>query len=122
MVLFDNSADQINGDYFPTRWESQVEVAGVLFTAKSQGNIDNAVGVATMANSVEVLCTPTTDSSKVSASLYNIKLSGQIRFVQVQSHSNLGPQDMLFGSQEQAESQNSTKNIRLRWLSYFIVH
>lgn len=34
LILLDNSAFAINGDYLPTRWESQVDAAGLLIQAK----------------------------------------------------------------------------------------
>lgn len=49
MVVLDNSAFMINGDYPPTRWDGQVDAAGILLASRSQTNPENAVGLATMA-------------------------------------------------------------------------
>jgi 26S proteasome regulatory subunit N10 len=34
LILLDNSAFALNGDYLPTRWESQVDSAGLLIQSK----------------------------------------------------------------------------------------
>ena len=34
LVMMDNSASAINGDYEPTRWEGQVDCATLLIQAK----------------------------------------------------------------------------------------
>lgn len=34
LVMLDNSAFALNGDYLPTRWESQVDSASLLIQAK----------------------------------------------------------------------------------------
>jgi len=34
LIMLDNSAFAINGDYEPTRWESQVDSASLLIQAK----------------------------------------------------------------------------------------
>lgn len=34
LIMLDNSASSLNGDYLPTRWESQVDSAGLLIQAK----------------------------------------------------------------------------------------
>ena len=34
LIMLDNSAFGLNGDYAPTRWESQVDAAGLLIQAK----------------------------------------------------------------------------------------
>jgi 26S proteasome regulatory subunit N10 len=49
MVMLDNSAFSINGDYLPTRWESQVDAASILMQAKIQANGQSSVGLGLMA-------------------------------------------------------------------------
>lgn len=34
LIMLDNSSSAINGDYLPTRWESQVDSASLLIQAK----------------------------------------------------------------------------------------
>lgn len=83
MVVLDNSSYMINGDYPPTRWDAQMDATGILLASRSNINAENAVGLATMAGrSVEVLCTPTADNSRVSACMAEAKVSGEIHFVE----------------------------------------
>lgn len=83
MVVLDNSAYMINGDYPPTRWDAQIDATGILLASRSQGNAEHAVGLATMAGrSVEVLCTPTIDNARVSSCLSEAKINGEIHFVE----------------------------------------
>lgn len=34
LIMLDNSSYALNGDYLPTRWESQVDAASLLIQAK----------------------------------------------------------------------------------------
>lgn len=82
MILTDNSEDGINGDYPPSRWESQIDAVSILLASKYQAMSDNAAGLATMAGkAVDVLCTPTQDGSKVSSTLFGAKVGGHIHLV-----------------------------------------
>lgn len=45
----DNSDWSRNGDYIPTRWESQVDAVGILANAKFNAHAENVVGLMTMA-------------------------------------------------------------------------
>jgi 26S proteasome regulatory subunit N10 len=83
MVVLDNSAFMINGDYEPSRWGAQIDATSVLLASRSNINVENAAGLATMAGpSVDVLCTPTTDNARVSACLSEAKVWGCIHFVE----------------------------------------
>lgn len=87
MILADNSEDAINGDYAPSRWEQQIDAIGLLLNAKFEGG-DNAAGLATMAGkAIDVLCTPSKDGTKVSATLYGVKLQGHINLKNVRMQS-----------------------------------
>lgn len=44
----DNSEFMRNGDYTPTRFEAQVDAVGLLFSAKTQSNPENTVGLMSM--------------------------------------------------------------------------
>jgi len=78
MIIVDNSDWARNGDFFPTRWESQEEAANLVATAKCDGNPENCVGLMLMAGKqTEVLVTPMQESSRVSASFHGVKLHGK---------------------------------------------
>lgn len=80
IIILDNSASSINGDYEPTRWLTQIDAAGLLIQAKLEQHHENAMGIALSAGSqVEVICPPSNDSTKVSALLYGIKQHGLIK-------------------------------------------
>jgi 26S proteasome regulatory subunit N10 len=84
LIMMDNSAFSINGDYEPTRWESQVVCAELLIQAKLQANQQSSVGVGLMGGQqVQILCTLTSDETKASSFLFGIKPSGALHFSQV---------------------------------------
>ena len=84
LILLDNSAFAINGDYEPTRWESQVDSASLLIQAKLEANQQSSVGVALMGgDQVQLLCTLTSDSVKANSYLFGVKCSGSLHFTQV---------------------------------------
>lgn len=77
IVILDNSNYSINGDYYPTRWLSQIDAAGLLIQTKMEQSHDNFMGIALSAgNQVEIICTPCNDVTKVTSYLYGIKQSG----------------------------------------------
>lgn len=47
-LRLDNSEFMRNGDYTPTRFEAQVDAINLIFTAKTQSNPENTVGLMTM--------------------------------------------------------------------------
>ena len=49
MIIMDNSNYAINGDFYPTRWESQKDGASLITNAKYNANPESMVGVALMA-------------------------------------------------------------------------
>jgi 26S proteasome regulatory subunit N10 len=84
LIMMDNSAFGINGDYEPTRWDSQVDLAALLIQAKLEANQQSSVGVGLIGGAqVQVLCTLTSDSGKASSFLYGVKCSGELHFTQV---------------------------------------
>lgn len=84
LILMDNSAFGINGDYEPTRWESEVDCASLLIQAKLEANQQSSVGVGLIGGSqVQILCTLTSDSVKANSFLFGIKCSGELHFTQV---------------------------------------
>lgn len=63
MIVLDNSAWSMNGDYYPTRLGAQIECAGTIIQNKLDSNPENAAGLVAMGGrQVQVLCTPTNDS------------------------------------------------------------
>lgn len=82
--MLDNSASAINGDYEPTRWESQVDAGSLLIQAKLEANQQSSVGVGLMGGQqVQILCTLTSDSMKASSFLFGVKCQGSLHFTQV---------------------------------------
>ena len=84
IIILDNSSSAINGDYQPTRWIAQIEAAVILIPAKMEQSHESAMGLALSGGKqVEVICTPSTDQTKVSSFLYGIKQSGSQKLATV---------------------------------------
>lgn len=49
MICMDNSEWNRNGDFAPSRWDSQVDAATIIAEAKTQQNRESTVGVLSMA-------------------------------------------------------------------------
>ncbi|KAG5980519.1 hypothetical protein E4U55_003934 [Claviceps digitariae] len=74
MVIVDNSESSRNGDYQPTRFDSQVDAVNVLFQSITQGNPESSVGLMSMGGKgPEVLVTLTTDQGKILDGLHRTK-------------------------------------------------
>eukprot|EP00960_Hanusia_phi_P040040 754204-Hanusia_phi.AAC.2 len=85
-----------NGDYLPTRMESQADAVNLICNVKTQQNAESTVGVMTMGGrrypsplcvtptnsceSPEVLVTPTHDLGKILTALHNVKITGSCNF------------------------------------------
>eukprot|EP00640_Fibrocapsa_japonica_P001197 CAMPEP_0113937476 /NCGR_PEP_ID=MMETSP1339-20121228/4096_1 /TAXON_ID=94617 /ORGANISM="Fibrocapsa japonica" /LENGTH=428 /DNA_ID=CAMNT_0000940263 /DNA_START=43 /DNA_END=1329 /DNA_ORIENTATION=+ /assembly_acc=CAM_ASM_000762 len=79
IVCLDNSEWMRNGDYIPTRMESQHDAANLLCGAKIQSNPESTVGVLSMAGRrVELLVSPTDDMGKILASLHEVPIQGRL--------------------------------------------
>lgn len=77
MICVDNSDYARNGDYTPTRFDSQTDACNLVCGAKTQQHVENAVGILTTAGDrIEVMITPSTDLGKILAELPKIKLGG----------------------------------------------
>lgn len=88
MIMLDNSSFAINGDYAPTRLESEIDSASLLIQAKLEASLQSSVGIGLMGGKqVEILCTMTSDSLKANSFLYGIKSHGVLHFTQVTEHS-----------------------------------
>ncbi len=68
-----------NGDFNPTRLQAQSDAVNLLCQVKRQANPENTVGLISMANT-EVLCTLTSDMSKIYNRLHSVQLKGGISF------------------------------------------
>lgn len=75
-IIMDNSEWCRNGDYNPTRWESQQDAANIVCEAKTQQNPENTLGIMSMAGKrVETLLTQTTDIGRMLAVVQSIKIN-----------------------------------------------
>ncbi|KAJ8602870.1 hypothetical protein CTAYLR_010626 [Chrysophaeum taylorii] len=87
MVCLDTSEFMRNGDFIPTRHESQQDAANLVVGAKMQQNAENSVGVLTMASvgrrgGARVLVSPTDDMGKILASLHEASIAGRLNLVE----------------------------------------
>lgn len=79
MIIIDNSEHARNGDYTPTRFESQSDAVNLIFSAKTQANPENSVGLMTMGGKgPEVLVTLTEDFGKILSALHSTKIKGEL--------------------------------------------
>lgn len=82
VLCIDNSDWTRNGDYQPSRWDSQIEAVNLISESKCDKNPENCLGVISMAGKrVETPVTLTTDLSKLLKSFKEIKISGESDFV-----------------------------------------
>eukprot|EP00922_Rhytidocystis_sp_ex-Travisia-forbesii_P038213 GHVS01056923.1.p1 GENE.GHVS01056923.1~~GHVS01056923.1.p1 ORF type:complete len:347 (-),score=84.14 GHVS01056923.1:454-1494(-) len=82
LICVDNSEWTRNGDYAPTRFEAQQDAANLLCGVKTNHNIENSVGVLTMAGErVDVRVTPTNDLGLILSGLHNVRIRGESDFV-----------------------------------------
>ena len=75
----DNSDFMRNGDFAPSRLQAQNDAVNLLCQVKRQANPENTVGLISLANT-EVLCTLTSDMSKIFNRLHLIQPKGGISF------------------------------------------
>ncbi|MCO5602796.1 hypothetical protein L7F22_056934 [Adiantum nelumboides] len=77
MICIDNSEWMRNGDYVPSRFQSQAEAVHLICGAKTQSNPESTVGILTMAGKgVRVLVTPTTDLGKIFSCMHGVEVGG----------------------------------------------
>ena len=78
MVCIDNSEWTRNGDFAPSRFQSQSDAVNLLAGARTQAHPENTVGILTMAGKTpRVLVTPTPDLGKVLHSMYDVDVEGE---------------------------------------------
>lgn len=76
MVIVDNSESSRNGDYQPTRFDSQMDAVNVLYQSITQGNPESSVGLMSMGGKgPEVLATLTltTEQGRILEGLHRTK-------------------------------------------------
>ncbi|CAJ1360862.1 unnamed protein product [Effrenium voratum] len=77
MICLDNSDYSRNGDYMPTRFDSQTDAANLLCGAKTNQNPENAVGIlASAGDRIEVMVTPTADLGRLVTELNKVQIGG----------------------------------------------
>mmetsp|Transcript_33488 Transcript_33488/g.75133 ORF Transcript_33488/g.75133 Transcript_33488/m.75133 type:complete len:416 (-) Transcript_33488:63-1310(-) len=77
MICLDNSDFTRNGDYMPTRFDSQTDAANLLCGAKTNQNPENAVGIlASAGDRIEVMVTPTSDLGRLVTELNRVEIGG----------------------------------------------
>lgn len=81
MICFDNSDYQRNGDYFPTRLNVQKDGINLVCHQKLRSNPENNVGLLTLANTVEVLATLTSDVGRILSKMHLVQPNGNINLV-----------------------------------------
>ncbi|VDK50653.1 unnamed protein product [Anisakis simplex] len=77
----DNSEWMRNGDFSPTRLQCQQEAVNLIMQCKLRANPENAVGILSMADTVEVLSTMTQENGKLFMKLHQIEPKGDSDFV-----------------------------------------
>ena len=78
----DNSDWSRNGDYHPSRWDSEVEAANLIAESKSERNPENGIGLITMAGKrVEVHVSLTNDLTRILNANKNVQISGESDFI-----------------------------------------
>ena len=102
MIILDNSDFSRNGDYYPTRWESQKDSLSLLSNAKFNSNPESMVGVALMAGpQVQILTSPTDEQTRIMALVHNVPLAGRIKLTTALSICQLALKHRLNKSQRQ---------------------
>uniref|UniRef100_A0A0N5AVW0 26S proteasome non-ATPase regulatory subunit 4 n=1 Tax=Syphacia muris TaxID=451379 RepID=A0A0N5AVW0_9BILA len=81
MICFDNSDWMRNGDFCPSRLQCQQDAASLIAHCKLRANPENAVGILSMADTVEVLSTLTQEANKINSKVYQIQPKGESNFI-----------------------------------------
>ena len=78
IICIDNSDWTRNGDYFPSRFQTQIEAANLIIENRCESNPENSLGIMTMAGKrVEMMATLTNDESRLLGAMSNIPLNGE---------------------------------------------
>ncbi|CAH8621535.1 unnamed protein product [Dicrocoelium dendriticum] len=79
MIAVDDSDYMRNGDFLPTRLQAQSDAVSLVCQSKRQRNPENTIGLIALAKR-EILCTLTSDSSKIYNRLHTVEPKGNISF------------------------------------------
>lgn len=79
MIAVDDSDYMRNGDFAPSRLQAQNDAVSLICQSKRQRNPENTIGLLSLAGR-EVLCTLTSDSSKIYNRLHTVEPKGTINF------------------------------------------
>ncbi|TNY19937.1 hypothetical protein DMC30DRAFT_378202 [Rhodotorula diobovata] len=78
MIVLDNSAHSLNGDFIPNRLQAQSDCIFTIMGTKINAHPENEVGLMVMAGKgPEVLVTLTQDEGKLMAALHDVKSGGE---------------------------------------------
>ena len=77
IICLDNSDWTRNGDYFPSRWETQIDAANFIIENKCEKNPENALGIISMASKVEVHSSLTNEESRLLHCISDISINGE---------------------------------------------
>ncbi|CCD61298.1 26S proteasome non-ATPase regulatory subunit 4 [Caenorhabditis elegans] len=81
MICVDNSEYMRNGDFQPTRLQSQQDAVNLVTQCKLRANPENAVGILSMANSVQVLSSLSTEQGRLMMKNHSIEPFGKCNFI-----------------------------------------
>lgn len=81
MICVDNSDYMRNGDFLPTRLQAQQDAVNLVCHSKTRSNPENNVGLLTLANTVEVLATLTSDVGRILSKLHRVQPRGNINLL-----------------------------------------
>ncbi|CAI4225236.1 unnamed protein product [Auanema sp. JU1783] len=81
MICVDNSEWMRNGDFVPTRLQCQQDAANLVMNCKLRANPENAVGLLSMANGVQVLSTMTQENARLYMKLHQLEPMGKCNFL-----------------------------------------
>ncbi|BGP47047.1 proteasome regulatory particle base subunit rpn10 [Rhodotorula kratochvilovae] len=78
MIVLDNSAHSLNGDFLPNRLQAQSDCIFTIMGTKCRAHPENEVGLMVMAGKgPEVLVTLTQDEGKLLAAVHDVKSGGE---------------------------------------------
>lgn len=80
MICIDNSDYMRNGDFIPSRMQSQFDAVNMVALAKTKSNPENNVGLLSLTDT-QVLVTLTTEIGKIISKLHSSKPGGNIDLV-----------------------------------------
>uniref|UniRef100_A0A1I7UG67 26S proteasome non-ATPase regulatory subunit 4 n=1 Tax=Caenorhabditis tropicalis TaxID=1561998 RepID=A0A1I7UG67_9PELO len=81
MICVDNSEWMRNGDFQPTRLQAQQDAINLVTQCKLRANPENAVGILSMADSVQVLSSLSTEQGRLMMKTHSIEPFGTCNFI-----------------------------------------